>query len=381
LAKRWNVIVGKWISANASITGSSHVGNGQPCQDASQVGTSQDGNWLVAVLSDGAGSAARSKEGSELAVNFFGEGMLNLCKELDTRQPGSWINDFVIQKVLDLRQKLREVGGTDNLKDFHCTLLAALLGERGGFAIHIGDGAIFGGKISKLENKSWIDNESYFCSAPENGEYANETFFLTDGNWIKHLRITPLTDLDWIFLGSDGATALALENELTPRRQFLEPAAAQIFRGNDKLDRDEILARILTDPRADKISSDDKTIIFAARESKLRDLLSNSTTEESVGGPIRKNGLTISPKIKNDINQNLKNLPLVQEDQRKNNEKTVELNNKKSFQGSTKLKASLVFIAACLVVAAIYFPQNQHFNIDIQKSINNLINVFSNFQK
>ncbi len=372
-----------WITANASITGSSHAKSGQPCQDASHVAVSQDGKWLVAVLSDGAGSAARSKEGSDLTVNFFSNGMFTLCDELNTRQPGSWINDFVIQKILDLRQKLRDIGGTDNLKDFHCTLLAILLGERGGFAIHIGDGAIFGGKVSTVDhNKSWIQPDSFFCSGPENGEYSNETFFLTDGSWIKHLRITPLISLDWIFLGSDGATALALENEISPRLEFLEPAAAQIFSAKEKARRDEILSQILNDPRADKISSDDKSIIFAARESTISDLLRPiQKTIESATATKPKHELEAIPKNQKTKNPNLKN-PIPNHIQQKEQAKTfAESKKKKSPKMKVTLLSVVILIIACFLFFVFVYPANNFFGVEIRKSLNDTLNVLTIFLK
>src|SRR6185437_11768117 len=64
----------QWTYAYASVIGSSHLKTGAPCQDASvcRLLQSPDGsNVLVAVVSDGAGSAEKAEEGSLLACNLF----------------------------------------------------------------------------------------------------------------------------------------------------------------------------------------------------------------------------------------------------------------------------------------------------------------------
>ena len=60
-----------WITANASVTGVSHHKTGIPCQDASIVRVDSSGEWIVAVVSDGAGTARRAEEGSSLIVDIF----------------------------------------------------------------------------------------------------------------------------------------------------------------------------------------------------------------------------------------------------------------------------------------------------------------------
>jgi hypothetical protein len=108
-----------WITANASIIGSSHVATGTPCQDASVVKTAKGGEWVVIVVSDGAGTATRAEEGAHLVVKFFSEELLKLVDELTTRSPGHWINDFVIEKVLQTRTALRELANSDDWRVFN----------------------------------------------------------------------------------------------------------------------------------------------------------------------------------------------------------------------------------------------------------------------
>lgn len=269
-----------WVTAHASTIGAAHLRTNSPCQDACAVKVSSDGQWVAIVVSDGAGTAARSNDGATHVVNFFSTELLALSKELDQRPPGQWINDFVIAKVLETREALRLAANSDDIKDFNCTLVACLLGTSGGFSIHIGDGAIVGGsKTTSPSTGSWL-----CLSPPENGEYANETFFITEGDWVKHLRITPMPVLDWLICCTDGGSAIALISDKEPKFGFLRPVMLDVFAGPDPESRNRKLAGYLTNPHADRVTGDDKTVVIAVRADKL------PISTEFFGAPISSNG-------------------------------------------------------------------------------------------
>jgi len=255
-----------WITANASVIGSSHVATGTPCQDASVVKTAKAGEWVVIVVSDGAGTATRAEEGAHLVVKFFSEELLKLVDELTTRSPGHWINDFVIEKVLQTRTALRQLANSDDIRDFNCTVVACLLGPSGGFSIHIGDGAVVGGYRKESNDHAAA---SLFLSEPENGEYANETFFVTEGDWVKHLRISPMPKMDWVMCCTDGGSALALVAEKEIKPGFLDPVLQEVFGLNDEALRNKKLAEYLSDPQADKVTGDDKTLAVAVKRENV----------------------------------------------------------------------------------------------------------------
>jgi hypothetical protein len=270
-----------WISAGASATGSSHFATLTPCQDASVLKTSKDGEWVVMVVSDGAGSASKAEEGSRLVADFFSDELFKLINELNRRPPGHWINDFVIEKVIQTRAALRDLAKSDDIRDYHCTLVACLAGPSGGFSIHIGDGLIVGGYKSSTNSNTPL---SLFVSEPENGEYANETYFITEGDWIKHLRISPMPRMDWIFCCSDGGGALALTNDTELKIGFLEPVISDVFALNDEESRDKKLAEYLSDPLSEKVTNDDKSIILSIR-SGLKPNLSDYVTRGTLRDP------------------------------------------------------------------------------------------------
>ena len=274
-----------WLTANASVRGASHVKTGAPCQDESFVKTSPDGKWVVLVVSDGAGTAGRADEGSKHVVKYFSEELLKLVKALEDQPPGNWVNDFVIEKVLETRKSLRRLAQADNIRDFNCTLVACLQGPHGGFSIHIGDGSIVGGY---RERSNGDEVGRLFVSNPENGEYANETFFITEKDWIRHLRITPMPKLDWVLCCTDGGGALALVNDDTPKIGFLEPVMERLFQFDDQQLRQKALADYLSDVQSNKVTGDDKTLALAIQPSKVQNLDWYKPTELTNGASIPK---------------------------------------------------------------------------------------------
>jgi hypothetical protein len=251
-----------WKIAGAKVKGPSHVQTGTPCQDAFSSHISPDGQWVSMVVSDGAGSAARAEEGSQLVSQIFSEKLLEIAAQLNTRVPGSWINDFVIQQVIEVRELLRVKAGSDDIRDFHCTLVATLIGPSGGFLIHIGDGSLMGGTLEEEgDEQKTFHFKINVQSKPENGEYANETFFVTEKDWIKHLRITPVGKVDWLILATDGGCALTLKNESSPNLANIESMVEHLLKVPE-LDRSSSIQRWLDTDGAKQLSNDDKTFVI-----------------------------------------------------------------------------------------------------------------------
>ena len=256
----------KWSYAGASVVGHSHLSTNVPCQDKHRLRTSQNGNWIAISVSDGAGSAEYAEKGAEITSEHFCTELIKLSQELESKTPGEWINDFVVECVLNVRKELRNIASGEDLKKYHCTLVAALMGPSGGFAIHIGDGAIFGGAIGIPDIAGFVElNNDFVISKPENGEYSNETYFITESNWIKHLRITPLPKLDWIIGCTDGGASLLLEGETEVKPTFLCPFLERQISEKDS----HYITEVISDPKANKLTTDDKTIVVAIRNGIL----------------------------------------------------------------------------------------------------------------
>lgn len=258
----------QWLFAAKSVCGLGHERIGEPCQDDARAAVSRSGDWMAVVVCDGAGSAARAKEASSLAAERFSEALVELSEKLETTLPGDWVNDFIVGKILAIRETFRALSNSSEIREFHTTLVAALLGPSGGLGIHIGDGALYGGKADV--DPAGADPCS-LKSEPENGEYLNETFFITSQDWIKHIRVFPLGNVDWLVLCSDGGDALLSDSKQQLKPGFIGPlltmcgpsaSAASLAQGIDAL---------LSDPNANSVTHDDKTIAVLVKNHKRKE--------------------------------------------------------------------------------------------------------------
>lgn len=333
--------------------GQSHQISNVPCQDKFSCKVSGDGRWLSVAVSDGAGSALNAEAGAEITSTIFCEELLGLSKQLDTRAPGEWINDFVVECVLKVRNQLRAKAKSDDIKSFHCTLVAALVGPEGGFSIHIGDGSIFGGQFKNDSKGGEVElNSNFVISKPENGEYTNETFFITEGNWIKHLRVTPLPRLDWVVACTDGGAALILEKETEVKPKFLVPFFQELI--SDKFTKNNYISEVLSDPKANALTTDDKTIFVAMRSSAIQARPLNFTKNESA----------------NVIPPNEPNRTVQPEAQQTHDSLGVKKNSPKSI---ITPKNSIILLGCILITAGLIFATFKWFESDtkVEEKISN----------
>lgn len=170
-----------WRHAAASVQGTSHAKLGSPCQDAHacEVFAAAEGETiLVAVVSDGAGSASRSQDGACLACNLVVDEVRTLCElglgvaEISRETICDWLVSF--QSEVAVRAE------ADGLtpRDFACTLVAAVVGPEHAAFFQVGDGAMV---VADGEDYSWV-------FWPDQGEYENLTFFATDPTAADHLQ-------------------------------------------------------------------------------------------------------------------------------------------------------------------------------------------------
>lgn len=255
-----------WSFASASVRGTSHHQGGTPCQDANFVLPSTDGQWIALVSSDGAGTATKSEISSKLVTEKFASALIDLSSKLNKQSPGAWVTDSVIEQIVGIRNHLRQLSGGDDISAFHCTLVAALIGKTGGFIIHIGDGSVITG-LADTSGTTTINLANDFnVSLPQNGEYANETVFLTERDWIKNIRIQPFSAVDWLILGTDGGMALTMSDDNMPKTGFVTPVLQSLLSNPDRASRDLALHNLLSDKKADRLTNDDKTLIAVIRK-------------------------------------------------------------------------------------------------------------------
>jgi hypothetical protein len=359
-----------WHCVGTSVIGKSHIDSGIECQDFHSFRISKDQLWAALVVCDGAGSAKRSAESAETVANFFSESLLKLAETLNHKPPGEWINDYVIQSVLDVRAKLRAAAQSDTLAQFHTTLVASLIGPHGGFAIHIGDGAIFTGNIKKDKSNNKVNlDDGLFISAPHNGEYANETFFITESAWIKNLRITPISKCDWLMLCSDGGASLTLNHDCSAlRSEFFVPLVTGI-KNEVEVNRENFLYEAVATDKTWALTNDDKTLLFC-----FSDTVISTQDELSINaGEVKKQVQVTTPVQINKSIGNSVPSPQSSSTRIKNQNSTNDLkSNSRSF--FTYLKYLLLLLFICVPVAFVYFGAQldfvkKHFNSSVEQTI------------
>ena len=128
--------------------------------------------------------------------------------------------------------------------------------QNGGTFFHIGDGA---GAATNFNNFG-----HYITSPPENGEYANETYFFSQLDWKEHLRLTPFgSDYDLILLMTDGVTPFAMGAGATsPHPPFWRPVC-NFLASHSSVDGEVALSNVLEREEIRKITDDDKTLVWA----------------------------------------------------------------------------------------------------------------------
>ncbi|MNI11783.1 hypothetical protein D3C73_649400 [compost metagenome] len=246
--------------------GTSHLKSGKPCQDASvcELLTCSDSRpVLVAVVSDGAGSAKYSDLGSALACSLFVDAMKgfvhegNEINQLNRAFFEAWLTRFqgkIKQRAADMALVPR---------DFACTLVAAVISEDCAVFVQIGDGAIVIESPEEPDTYSWV-------FWPQQGEYENTTYFATDSHASQFLQfdIFQHHGCKEVALFSDGLQRLALhyqsQSAFSP---FFRPFF-QVLRAQEEVVSEQYmnsLAAFLDSKVVNERTDDDKTLILATR--------------------------------------------------------------------------------------------------------------------
>jgi hypothetical protein len=244
----------RWRAASASVIGTAHLKQQEPCQDASRCKLLDNGT-LICAVADGAGSASRADAGARIAVEQF---VRWACTIAD---PGvierSQITDFLHSLAAGLAAEAKDSGAA--IGDYAATLLGLIAAPDATICLQIGDGAIVipGGEAGTYQVAFWPQHP---------GEFANVTNFVTQENAadVIELRIVPPVAEFAMF--SDGLERLIL-NEAT--RSVHAPALRPIFdwfrspEAEDTIERSRALETYLESEHINRRTSDDKSLVVA----------------------------------------------------------------------------------------------------------------------
>lgn len=230
----------------ASVAGPKRAA-GQPGEDAHAWATC--GDLLVVAVADGAGSASLAATGSTLAAGFAVEHTAWLLHEVG--EPSlELLADAVAATRRALVRRARSLGVP--LADLSTTLALAVAGPSGTWVAQVGDGIVAAG-----------GDDLRLLASNEEGEYLNETTFLTSRRWRSSLVCEEVPGpRSALALSTDGLALLAVDRESArPHSAFFTPLFDHCRRGSEKATED--LVRFLGSPRVAERTDDDVTLVLA----------------------------------------------------------------------------------------------------------------------
>ncbi|WP_264660494.1 PP2C family serine/threonine-protein phosphatase [Azospirillum canadense] len=272
-----------WRSVSTSAAGTSHLRDGRPCQDASVCVTLLDDEGcetLVAVVSDGAGSAAHSDIGSGLACSLFVDELRALLEtggsvaDVTPDFTRDWLRRFSAE--IAVRAEAMECSP----RELACTLLGAVVSESRAVFLQVGDGAIV---FSTAQEPDAMEVAVW----PQQGEFANVTFFATDltaGDRIAHRAVEER--IDRLAMFSDGLQMLALSfADRSAFRPFFDPLFGTLEGAPEDAvaNLSDPLEEFLSSPRVNGRTDDDKSLILASRRQPPNVIGCGGRDAEAVG--------------------------------------------------------------------------------------------------
>lgn len=246
-----------WRVVPASVPGTSHEKRGLPCQDAHHWNRLSQG-VLVAAVADGAGSAPLGEVGAAIAVQTAVETIGTRAiawQELhDDRDWKTLLSETLktAQSAIAQEAIARDVA----VRDLATTLILVVATPEIVAVAQVGDGAAVVGDTQ---------GNLIALTAPDCGEYANETTFLISEN-----ALATAQTLVWrgealhLALFSDGLQRLALKfPEGTPHQPFFTPLFHFVTHIPDEASAKDQLLEFLRHPRITERTDDDLTILLA----------------------------------------------------------------------------------------------------------------------
>ncbi|MDD3574937.1 MAG: PP2C family serine/threonine-protein phosphatase, partial [Methanospirillum sp.] len=238
-----------YIACGASVAGTRHIQNQNPCEDA----------WAKAILpcalviavADGLSSAEFGGKGAEIAVNSCVRNAVELLRTDEEDEEQDIIT--VIRTAAGAgREKIGEhaIMNEMDISSFATTLLMTVLTPDGVVCGHIGDGACV----------TLSEDVVSLLSVPGHARYANETAVLTGKNWDSQFRISSGA-ASAVICATDGCQGALVRREngsYMPYSPFIVPLVRSLEQYT-KEDRDlnSEIFDLLHSSRMQALSSDD----------------------------------------------------------------------------------------------------------------------------
>jgi hypothetical protein len=254
----------EWRVVAASSLGASHLKTEAPCQDAHAWDLTQDNQTIVLVAADGAGSASHSDTGSQLATSEILDSIRSFFD--DGKDLSQVTREVANEWLRNAAERISERAKVDDLpvREYACTLLAAIVSSTHTCFIQVGDGAI----VIRPRGDDWA-----YVFWPQHGEYINTTVFITDPAAVENFEFSCQAGfVDEVAAFTDGIEALVLHYATQTVHapffdQMFKPVRALEHSGfNEGMSAK--LEAYLSSPLICDRTDDDKTLLLASRLAK-----------------------------------------------------------------------------------------------------------------
>lgn len=252
-----------WRIAAATVVGTSHIRANTPCQDSHEIRLlpSNEGEVLLLVASDGAGSAPHSDRGSKLAclelVKLAQHFLKNEGRVATLTKPA--VHEWLEAVANAIGILANQDGNT--IREYACTLLGCLISSTHAAYFQVGDGAM----VVRSGEEEWS-----YVFWPQHGEFINTTHFLTDPSSLENFEYDMRADaIEEIAVFTDGIESLVLHYaSQTVHAPFFNrifsPVRSIEQTGQNAEISDKLGAYLESDAICQR-TDDDKTLLLASR--------------------------------------------------------------------------------------------------------------------
>ena len=214
----------EWKVAGTYVAGISHERQKKGCHD--RYAYKYNNGAISISLADGAGSALKPEVGADIATKQVNK---TVTKHFDYI-----FESDIFSASHKLTHAIRTTFGiyakryNCNIKDLATTLLFACVKDDKFIAGHIGDGI-----LACLKN-----DELVVLSPPDNGEFVNETYFITSNSYKSRFRLFKgsLNEIEGFVLMTDGTC----ESLFDKREKKLAPVVFTLFEWLDNYSMAEV---------------------------------------------------------------------------------------------------------------------------------------------
>lgn len=250
-----------WRVIGAAVQGTAHQKSGLPCQDF-QDNLLLPGGVLLIALADGAGTSGLADLGARCAVDAALSSLVSALEAGRPEDEPGWAGLVysAYEKAQAALQRMADEMDVP-LRDLASTLICTILDGEWLAAGQLGDGAVIAQEV---------DGTLTAVTQAQRGEYANETFFLTQEEALERLEIYVLNQpVCALAVMSDGLTRLAFKlPAYEPHLPFFQPLFAFASAADGKPQAEEQLAAFLGSARVCARTDDDKSLVIAITPSR-----------------------------------------------------------------------------------------------------------------